>query len=195
MPVPTGSPAVANTIGIADVACFAARGPGVLWVTMTSTLRRTSSLASSLKRSVRPSAQRYSIVRLRPSTQPSSRIRCTKAAVHWLCAAALPVPSNPMVAAFACARAAKGPAAAAPPSSVMNLRRLIIDHLGGDRQQRRRHGDAQHSGGLMVDHQLELARLHNRQICWVRSPKDAAGVGACLTKSIGGVGSIAHQST
>ena len=30
-----------------------------------------------------------------------SRIRCTKAAVHWLCAAARPVPSNPMVAAFA----------------------------------------------------------------------------------------------
>src|SRR6516165_4981125 len=99
-------------------------GGGVLCVTITSTLSRTSSFASLLKRSVCPSAQRYSITRLRPSTQPNSRIRCTKVAVHWLCAAALPVPSNPMVAAFACcARAASGHAAA-PPSNVMNSRRL-----------------------------------------------------------------------
>ena len=52
------------------------------------------------------------LLRLLPSVigcnaRKRSRIRCTKAAVHWLCAAALPVPSNPMVAAFACcARAA-----------------------------------------------------------------------------------------
>src|SRR5215813_3923006 len=38
-PVPTGSPADAITIGITDVACFAARTAGVLCVTMTSTLR------------------------------------------------------------------------------------------------------------------------------------------------------------
>ena len=35
-PLPTGSPAVANTIGITDVACLAAMTVGVLWVTMTS---------------------------------------------------------------------------------------------------------------------------------------------------------------
>src|SRR5262249_37281816 len=127
--LPTGSPAVANTIGIVDVACFAARGPGVLWETMTSTLSRTSSVARSLKRSVYPSAQRYSIARLRPSTQPSSRIRCTKAAVHWLSADALPAPSNPIVAAFACwARAVSGHAAAAP-RSVMSSRRFTAQCL------------------------------------------------------------------
>jgi hypothetical protein len=49
---------------------------------------------SSAKRSVRPSPQRYSIATLRPSVQPSSRNRWTKAAVHWLCAAAVPEPAT-----------------------------------------------------------------------------------------------------
>src|SRR5262245_31212763 len=39
-PVPTGSPADANTIGMTDVACLAARTGGVLCVRMTSTLSR-----------------------------------------------------------------------------------------------------------------------------------------------------------
>src|SRR5262249_51314361 len=62
-PVPTGSPAVAKTIGMADVACFTARTCGVPEVTMTSTLSRTNSVAISAARSVRPFAQRYSIAR------------------------------------------------------------------------------------------------------------------------------------
>src|SRR5262249_6704631 len=47
--------------------------------------------------------------------QPSSRSRCTKAAVHWLCAANVPEPSTPIVGSFppCCARAASGHAAAA----------------------------------------------------------------------------------
>src|SRR6266705_331734 len=53
---------------------------------MTSTLSRTNSAAISAARSARPSAQRYSTATVRPSTQPSSRSRCTKAAVHWLMA-------------------------------------------------------------------------------------------------------------
>jgi hypothetical protein len=42
--------------------------------------RRT--LGRSMLRSVRPSAHRYSVARLRSSFQSSSRSRCTKAAVH-----------------------------------------------------------------------------------------------------------------
>ena len=81
MPLPTGSPAVANTIGIADVACFAARTAwSVMRRRITSTFSRTNSAAISAKRSLRPSPQRYSIATLRPSIQPSSRSRCTKAA-------------------------------------------------------------------------------------------------------------------
>jgi hypothetical protein len=62
MPVPTASPAIAKTIGVAGAACPAAviaAGPAV---TMTSTLRRAISVAISAKRSLRPSVQRYSIV-------------------------------------------------------------------------------------------------------------------------------------
>src|SRR5215467_8441968 len=126
-PVSTGLAAVANTIGITDVACFAARTGGVLCVRMTSTFSRTNSAANSAKRSLRPSAQRYSIVTVRPSIQPRSRSRCTKAAVNWRCAAGVVEPKNPMVGSFpgCCARAASGHAAAAPPMSVMKSRRLM----------------------------------------------------------------------
>ena len=47
MPLPTGSTALANTIGIVEVACFAA-ATAVPTVTMTSTLSRTNSVAISV---------------------------------------------------------------------------------------------------------------------------------------------------
>src|SRR6516225_5463929 len=53
-----------------DVACLAARTVGVPEATMASTLRATR-LGGQLRQMVgRPSAQRYSIVRLPPSLQP-----------------------------------------------------------------------------------------------------------------------------
>ena len=55
-PAATGSPAVVVTIGIALVAYLAAKGPGVPWDTMTSTLSRTSSAARAGSRSYFPSA-------------------------------------------------------------------------------------------------------------------------------------------
>ena len=125
-PLPSGSSAKAKTIGMTDVACFAARTAAPP-VTMTSTLSRTNSAAMSAKRSLRPSPQRYSIATVRPSIQPSSRSRCTKAAVHWFWAEGVVVPKNPIVGSLpaCCARAASGQEAATPPSSVMNSRRLI----------------------------------------------------------------------
>jgi len=39
----------------------------------------------------------------------------------------------------------------------------LFDHLVGDGKQRRRDSQAEHCGGLIVDHQLELVRLYNRQ--------------------------------
>src|SRR5262245_50172626 len=109
-----------------DVACLAATIAAVAEVTMTSTLRRTNSAAISSKRSVRPSAQRYSIATVRPSIQLSSCNRRTKAATHWPWDEGVPATSNPMIGSFAdcCARAASGHAAA-PPSSDMNARRLM----------------------------------------------------------------------
>src|SRR5262249_37711419 len=81
-PVAAGSPAVVNTIGITAVARLTATTGAVPHVTITSTLSRTNSLAISAERSLRPSAQRYSIAMLRASIQPSSRNRCTKAAAQ-----------------------------------------------------------------------------------------------------------------
>ena len=56
-PAPTGSPTPAITIGIVAVASFAAAVAGVLVLTMTSTLRRTSSAASAGNRSSLPSEE------------------------------------------------------------------------------------------------------------------------------------------
>src|SRR5262245_52494051 len=78
-PMPTGSPTAATTIGMREVACLAASEGGVAEVTMTSTLRRTSSAAISARLSLRPSAQRYSMRMVRSSIQPSSRNLWTKA--------------------------------------------------------------------------------------------------------------------
>jgi len=120
------SPAAAKTMGMTDVACLAATIAAVADVTMTSTLRRTNSAAISSKRSVRPSAQRYSIATVRPSIQPSSRSRCTNAANHWPCDEGVPATRNPMVGfAGCCARAASGHAAAAPPNVAKNFRRSM----------------------------------------------------------------------
>ena len=68
---------------------------------MTSTLSRTNSAAISAKRSARPSDQRYSIVTVRPSIQPSSCSRCAKAATHSLAAERVLRPENPIVGSFA----------------------------------------------------------------------------------------------
>jgi hypothetical protein len=121
---PTGSIPNGKTMGMTDVACFTVRAANA-FVTITSTFMRTNSAAISAPRSGRPSDQRYSIAMVRPSIQPSSRSRCTKAAVQGLQTEAS-VPKNPMVGSFpgCCARAAIGHAIA-PPSTVMNSRRFI----------------------------------------------------------------------
>src|SRR5436190_15921570 len=80
-----------------------------------------------------------------------------------------------------CARTASGHAAAAPPSSVVNSRRLIT------RSPRRRviaHIEAKRLGGLHVNNELELGRLHDRQIgrllAFENAPRIDAGLPICL---------------
>src|SRR5262245_54501571 len=81
-PFPTGSPSCAMTIGTVAVASLAERVPAEVPVTMTSTLRRTSSAASAGKRSSFPSAYRYSIATSFPSTCPRSRRPCRNASAR-----------------------------------------------------------------------------------------------------------------
>ena len=76
---PSGSLASAKTIGMVCVARFAA-STALPPVRMTSTFNRTNSADISTNRSLRPSAQRYSIATVRPLIQLSSARRCSNAA-------------------------------------------------------------------------------------------------------------------
>jgi hypothetical protein len=144
-PVPTGSFASANTMGMTDVACFDAGTPPPV-VTMISTFRVTNSAAISVNRSVRPSAQRLTTLTFWPSIQPSSRRRCTKAAVHWLSIEDAPVPSNPMVNSLpCCACAESGHATAAPPTNEMKVRRLVLPSSRGSHPTTSKRRVVQHS--------------------------------------------------
>ena len=81
-PLPTGSVSNDMTMGIVEVASLAARVTVGPVVTMTSTLRRTSSAASVGRRSGFSSACRYSMTMFLPSSYPSSRRPCRNASVR-----------------------------------------------------------------------------------------------------------------
>jgi hypothetical protein len=51
-----------------------------------------------------------------------------------------------------------------------------LDHLVGTREQRWRHGDAEHPSDMSIDNQLELGRLQDRQVRRQRAFEDAPGI-------------------
>ena len=55
------------------------------------------------------------------------------------------------------------------------------------------HIEAEIRGGLEVDHQLELGRLHDRQVRRLCSSEDTTYIDAHLSPSIGDIGTIAYQ--
>src|SRR5262249_61767817 len=59
-----------------------------------------------------------------------------------------------------------------------------VDHLVGNGKQCRRNVEAERTGRLEVDHELELSRLHERQIGWPLALENAGGVDAGLTVGI-----------
>src|SRR5215831_10521569 len=126
-PISTGSPPVRKTVGIVEVAAFAADAAAFETAYRTVTLRLTSSVANAGRRSGWSPAQRYSIATFWPSTYPASdkpRRKTARFAGGESDAAALRYPT--IGTAGCCALAAIGHVAAAPPSSVMNSRRRII---------------------------------------------------------------------
>src|SRR5204863_4648478 len=68
-----------------------------------------------------------------------------------------------------------------------------LDHVVGAGKQRRWHGQAQSLGGLEVDDQLELSRLHNRQIDWLLALENTTGVNTDLTILIGIAAAVADE--
>ena len=98
-------------------------------VTMTSTLSRTNSAAISAKRSLRPSAQRYSIATvatLDPAEFAQPLHKSGGPLALGRRRARTQEPDGRQLRRLLRARRER-PCAAAPPSSVMNSRRLMLD--------------------------------------------------------------------
>src|SRR5215471_7746693 len=98
-PRPTGSPLLI-TMGMVVVAFFAADADGGAEATIKSTLRRTSSAASSGRRSGFCSANRYSMVIFFPSIHPSLLSSCRKVSMRTALPEALLESRKPMRGTF-----------------------------------------------------------------------------------------------
>src|SRR5215831_15212277 len=70
------------------------------------------------------------------------------------------------------------------------LKALLYDLIRG-RQHRRRNREAEHPGGLEVDHELELGRLRHRQIAGTGAGEDARHVGTDLAVTVVEIGAVA----
>ena len=71
----------------------------------------------------------------------------------------------------------------------------LIDYFIGAAEQRRRHGKAEHSGGVRIDDQLELVQLNNWQLRRLGALKDAANIVTGLAICIDNVASVAYQAS
>src|SRR5262245_26150509 len=70
---------------------------------------------------------------------------------------------------------------------------LLFDHLVGAGEQRRRHFERQRPGSAEINHQLELRRLHDREVCRLGTLEDATGIDPDLTIRVRDVRAVAHQ--
>ena len=71
---------------------------------------------------------------------------------------------------------------------------ILFDNLVGSGEQCRRHSEAEHPGRWNVNDQLELGRLHDRQIRRFRTLENAAGVNADVVIRIPQTCAVGHQS-
>src|SRR6516164_5361667 len=69
-----------------------------------------------------------------------------------------------------------------------------FDHLVGDGEQPGRKAEAEYLGGVEVDHELELGRLHDRQIGGLLALENPASVDTGLAICVGKARSVAHQA-
>src|SRR5215813_11840170 len=69
----------------------------------------------------------------------------------------------------------------------------LFDHLVGDGEQPRREAEAECPGGVEVDHELELGRLHDREVGGLLALENPAGVHTGLAIFHGYDCSVAYQ--
>src|SRR5262249_679238 len=70
----------------------------------------------------------------------------------------------------------------------------LFDHLVGSYQQLVRHLKAERLRTFAIDHQLELGRLLDRKVAWLRSPQDAIDIGRSPPEYVVRIGAIGHES-
>src|SRR5687768_11621171 len=69
-----------------------------------------------------------------------------------------------------------------------------LDHLVRSRQHIRRYREADLLGGLEIDRQLELRRLFDGKIAWLRAFENLVHVHGGATEQVGEVRSVGHES-
>src|SRR5262245_66583998 len=95
--------------------------------------------------------------------------------------------------------------AAAPVAKSKNVRRgnftfeppsqfTSLDHLVSDSEQSWREANAECLRGVQVDHELELGRLHHRQVAGLFALENAAGIDTSQAICISDARSVAHQT-
>jgi hypothetical protein len=69
-----------------------------------------------------------------------------------------------------------------------------VDHLVGQDQSRRRHGEAERFGCLQVDHEFEFGWLLDREIGGLSAFEDFIDVVGCLAEQIRKIRAVDSQS-
>src|SRR2546426_10134585 len=77
----------------------------------------------------------------------------------------------------------------------LRQKRWLFDHLVGKREQLIRHRQAERPGCFEVDCQLEFGWLLHRQLGGILPFENTANVHPSLTKRVGNVCAVAHEST